>query len=101
MVDTIASQSPLFSFWFDGTGLRCLYCWMAEPQLVEQSLASPVQKNDQGYDLDGPEFDVVDDPVRTEATASGHKYLLFPPEQKITLDTAKCGLIWLCPRRWA
>jgi hypothetical protein len=49
---------------------------MAKSQLVEQGLASPVQKNDEGDDLDAPELEVVDDPVRVE-TSSVHTNLSF------------------------
>src|SRR5690348_7757363 len=47
---------------------------MVKAQLMPERLSRPVQKDDQGDDLDGPKLDVVNDPVRIEAaTESGHK----------------------------
>lgn len=36
---------------------------MVEIQLVPQSAAGPIEEHDQGHDLDGPKFDVVNDPM--------------------------------------
>ncbi len=85
----------------DATTLRrSCFSRMVESEFMPEGFSRPVKKDDQGDDLDGPEFDAMEQPVRVKPVGSSTHTISFPAADDCRYPISLRATSNCDPNRW-